>query len=59
MCKCAFSFVFCLCACVRASLCVRLCLCVCGCVLNQLLFWLRIKTDDRKCEAKGQIIGPY
>lgn len=29
------------------------------CVLNQLLFWLRIKTTERKCEAKSQIIGPY
>lgn len=41
---------------------VRVCMCPClcaACVLNQLLFWLRIKTADRKCEAKGQIIGPY
>ncbi len=52
--------------CAHACLCVSVCVCVCvcmcvwdACVLNQLLFWLRIKTADRKCGAKGQIIGPY
>lgn len=46
------------------SACEYVCTCMfsasrCACLVNQLLFWLRIKTDDRKCEAKGQIIGPY
>lgn len=50
------------CVCVCLSVTVRMLLCLCvfdACVLNQLLFWLRIKTTERKCEAKSQIIGPY
>lgn len=40
--------------------CMHVCVCVFGaCVLNQLLFWFGIKTTERKCEAKSQIIGPY
>lgn len=58
-----FVGVMCVCLCVYMCVCATVCkffVCVFGaCVLNQLLFWFGIKTTERKCEAKSQIIGPY